>query len=72
MAVEVRKEPKCEYPCERCCFCREPTPFWTIKNGVETTGEDVACCPRCAARALPEDVPTKKVWFRRERIVTGR
>jgi hypothetical protein len=46
---------------ERCCFCRNSTRFWYKPK-------DVACCRECALRAEPEDVPTKKVWCRRERI----
>lgn len=46
---------------ERCCFCREPTTTWF-------TAKDVACCEMCALEALPEDVPGKTVWCRREEI----
>lgn len=48
-------------PVERCCFCREHTKHWYKPN-------DVACCVHCAKQAEPEDVPTKKQWFRREVI----
>jgi hypothetical protein len=52
---------------KRCCFCRIPTSFWTeLKN--RSLNEQVACCPECAYRALPDDVPTKKSWVRREFI----
>lgn len=51
-------------PAERCCFCRVKTRFWYTPN-------DVACCPDCAHRAKPEDVPDKKTWMRRERIAEG-
>jgi hypothetical protein len=53
------------WPQERCCFCRKPTRYWF-------TPKDVACCQECAKRAEPEDVPTKDVWFKRERIANGR
>lgn len=49
---------------EHCCFCRKPTRLWYLPK-------DVACCEKCAVRAEPEDVPTKKIWFRREHIAMG-
>ena len=52
---------------ERCCFCRKRTGFWTLLSD-RTPGEQVACCASCARVAKEEDVPTKKVWIRRERI----
>lgn len=54
---------------ERCCFCREPTPFWTQLG--RRPGDEVACCEKCAKRAYPPDVPSKRVWVRREMIVNG-
>jgi len=67
--IPVQLEPHAEPPYERCCFCRTPTPIWTdLPN--RTPGEQVACCDRCAKRAHPQDVPTKAVWCRRERIAT--
>ena len=72
MPVPVSKEPGewARYECERCCFCRTPTPFWTeIKT--RSQGDQVACCEACAKRATPEDVPSKRVWMRRETIATG-
>jgi predicted amidophosphoribosyltransferase len=53
-------------PHERCCFCRTPTDWWTSLD--RKIGEQVACCQHCAARAEPEEVPSKKDWCRRERI----
>lgn len=44
-------------PYERCCFCRNPTPFWH-------TPKDVAVCPHCAAIHEESDVPTKAEWCR--------
>jgi len=65
--IKVHKEPDDEPPFERCCFCRKPTPFWTqLEN--RTPGQQVACCEACASRAHVQDVPTKAVWCRRERI----
>ena len=46
---------------ERCCFCRRATRFWYLPK-------DVACCEKCALKAEPKDVPSKKVWSRREHI----
>jgi hypothetical protein len=54
-------------PLEACCFCRKATCFWV--DGLK--GKDVACCPKCAKHANPEDVPTKRVWCRREAIAMG-
>lgn len=54
---------------ENCCFCRKTTRYWT--NLVSRKpGDQVACCPECAKVAEPDDVPTKEVWWRRERIAT--
>ena len=50
---------------ENCCFCRKATRYWYLPK-------DVACCPGCAERAATKDVPSKKVWCRRERIATRR
>ena len=46
---------------ERCCFCRKSTNYWFL-------AKDVACCQECAKNATAKDVPTKKVWCRREDI----
>lgn len=64
MGVKVHKEGESCWPLELCCFCRTQTKFWTKT--------DVACCEKCAARADEGDVPSKAVWFRRERIAMGR
>lgn len=53
--------------CERCCFCRDRTRHWTSLTG-RKPGQQVAICLHCAGRASSEDVPTKDVWFRREKI----
>lgn len=65
--VKVRREPDIGPPYEACCFCRESTPFWYFPE--LTSRGEVACCEGCAGIALPEDMPTKKEWCRRERIV---
>ncbi len=54
---------------ERCCFCRHKTKWWTALPD-RKPGEQVACCVDCSSRALPEDVPAKSVWIRRERIAS--
>lgn len=69
MSIFVEREKDCIWAHERCCFCRTPTPFWTLlPDGAKVTGESVACCEKCAGRAHREDLPTKEQWFRRERI----
>jgi len=50
---------------ERCCFCRKETRYWYKPK-------DVACCQECAVKAEPVDVPSKKIWCRREDIVRRR
>ena len=52
---------------ERCCFCRAPTPHWTAIEE-RAPGDQVACCEGCASRGFPTDVPSKRVWMRRESI----
>ena len=68
--IKVEQEPDAEPPFEPCCFCRKPTPFWTCLEG-RNEGQQVACCKSCALYAHVQDVPTKAVWCRRERIVDG-
>lgn len=68
--VHVVSDGEIGFPMERCCFCRNPTKHWvTDALGGEVTGLSVACCLLCAKHANYEDLPTKKQWFRRERIV---
>lgn len=64
--VQLRKQEQ-----ECCCFCREKTRWWTDMPE-RKPGEQVACCPKCAKVATPEDLPTKEAWCRRERIARGR
>ena len=52
---------------EHCCFCRKPTISWTAIEE-RAPGDQVACCEGCASRGFPSDVPSKRVWMRRERI----
>lgn len=49
---------------EHCCFCRRPTQYWFEPK-------DVAVCRACAPHAEETDVPTKKVWCRREDIAAA-
>lgn len=63
MPIPIHREPGGEPPYEACCFCRAVTPWWTA-----LPKKIVACCPKCAARGEPADVPTKKAWCRREHI----
>lgn len=52
---------------ENCCICRKPTLMWTELPD-RTPGDQVALCERCAHHANPDEVPTKKLWLRHERI----
>lgn len=62
--IKVEHEPPSDaQPAEQCCFCREETSYWFKQK-------DVACCPKCASQAEPEDVPTKEMWCRREKIAS--
>ena len=68
MSMPVHPEPDgCFMPLERCCICRDKTPFWTELPD-RKPGEQVALCPACAKLAEPQDIPTKELWCRRERI----
>jgi hypothetical protein len=50
---------------ELCCFCRDLTWYWCLEK-------DVAVCQECARSANPEDVPSKQIWMRREKIAENR
>ena len=65
--VEHEKDPPLS-PCvqERCCFCRNHTRFWTT-IAQRTPGQQVACCPECAASHVARQVPTKHAWCVAER-----
>lgn len=58
--IEVTPDPDGE-AVEHCCFCRARTKFFYRPK-------DVACCKGCATMSNPDDVPTKKVGWRREQI----
>lgn len=64
MAIPIEREPK-EFlfaPLECCCFCHQPTSFWTTLNS-RGPGQQVACCPGCAGIFEPEVVPSKDEWW---------
>jgi len=56
---------------ERCCFCRARSLTWTNLPD-RAPGEQVACCAKCAARARPSQVPSKREWCERETVAMGR
>lgn len=58
--IQVTENPDGYYP-ERCCFCRAQTNYWY-------EDKDVACCPTCAQRAVPTDVPSQREWCTRENV----
>lgn len=70
MTIPIHQEPDIGSPHEKCCFCRTPTPYWTSLD-TRKPGEQVACCQPCSKRGDEIDVPSKKVWCRRERIACG-
>jgi predicted amidophosphoribosyltransferase len=61
MAIPLRKEPESLTPwgSERCCFCRNTTPYWYAKK-------DVAVCKTCAKTHTIEEVPSKEEWWKSE------
>lgn len=48
---------------ERCCMCREFTPYWYAPK-------DVALCPSCAEKTLLSSLPSKREWCEKERKLT--
>lgn len=64
MAIPIVKEPDAysHWDAEPCCFCHQPTRFWTALPE-RSAGEQVACCPFCADTFEPDAVPTKDEWF---------
>ena len=52
---------------EKCCFCRKDTSCWTDLQD-RSPVEQVACCHIYCRHANIEDVPSRKLWTRRERI----
>lgn len=65
--IPIQHDGETGFSCERCCFCRTLTHYWSATDS-RKPGEQVACCEHCASRADVEDLPTKRVWMRRERI----
>lgn len=70
MSIPLTRDPDGP-PYERCCFCRARTAYWTDLPDRDP-GKQVACCPKCAKKATPKDVPSKKTWWRREVIAEDR
>jgi hypothetical protein len=70
MAIPVQHEGKEWRPweSERCCFCRDLTPYWTLDGG-KVTGASVACCKTCAVKHEPAQLPTKREWIERENAI---
>jgi hypothetical protein len=68
MNIPLKREPPDMGGFERCCFCRAPTPMWTVLTE-RTPGEQVACCEKCAAARAPEEVPSKRHWCGIERDI---
>lgn len=65
--IPIILPPSVEFPYERCCFCRTPTPWWTdLKHRIP--GGQVACCPDCAK--THKRVPSKAKWCAKERALT--
>jgi hydrogenase maturation factor HypF (carbamoyltransferase family) len=65
MAIPLEREEPAVPPFEHCCFCRQPTPFWTNIHK-RKPGEQVACCQACAPLYSQKEVPTKKAWYNKE------
>ena len=59
--VENEKDPE-SWLRESCCFCWQPTPWWT-SIASRSPGEQVACCPGCAKTYRVKDVPSKRYWW---------
>jgi hypothetical protein len=49
---------------ERCCMCREFTPYWHVPK-------DVALCPSCANKTSLSELPIKREWCEKERKLTS-
>lgn len=63
MAILIHLEPDTwrGWCAESCCFCHEPTRFWTALLD-RKPGQQVACCPFCAETFDTDVVPSKKEW----------
>ncbi len=59
LARELLPEDRLE---ETCCFCREPTTYWTdvLQRSEE---QQVPCCTICADTYRQKDVPSKQYWL---------
>ncbi len=67
--IPVRANP--EAGLESCAICDADTDHWTELPSRREEGQ-VACCPRCAARHAPWEVPTKVAWCRRPHLGDAR
>jgi hypothetical protein len=56
---------------EKCCFCWEPTTYWT-KIPSRPPAKQVACCDGCAQAHRQMDVPSKRYWFLVDALVTNK
>ena len=59
--LEHENDPDARGLYECCCFCWQPTPWWTEIAG-RRPGEQVACCQGCAKTHRVKDVPSKRYW----------
>ena len=75
MAIPIQLEPVTwrGWCAEACCFCHEPTRYWTSLLD-RAVGGQVACCPFCAETFDADVVPTKDEWidYWREQAKEGR
>lgn len=62
--IKIIKEPGGMEGLERCCFCRDRTPYWTKK--------DVAICLSCAKIHVESEVPSKREWCDKEAKLSKR
>jgi hypothetical protein len=72
VGVKVVKEPDGDPAAERCCFCDKRTKYWYFPPGSrrkKINCNEVACCPECAKKHNPEDMPSKDVWCANQRLL---
>lgn len=67
--IPIRVNP--EAGLESCAICDADTDHWTDLPRRREEGQ-VACCPRCAERHCPWEVPTKTAWCNRPHFRDGR
>jgi hypothetical protein len=55
--IKIIKEPEnLGPPYEKCCFCNDPTPYWSLNN-------DVPVCILCSQHKNESDLPTKEEYM---------